>query len=301
MNASSSAHIAVPTSAIVLLGLLAVFWGLNWPIMKIGLSEVSPWIFRTAANLSGALGLFLIARARHLPLTVPREQRKGLLIAALLNMTLWNILVLYGINLMNSGRAAILAYTMPLWATLLSSLFLGEKLTYRAVIALLFGLFAMSLLFFGAADNPIEERILGPLLVVLAAFSWGAGTVAIKYYRFNMPVTVLTAWQHLIGVLPIAVVALVWDTHAMGPIHLLPALCVVYNMTVTAIFCYWAYFKVVSALPVVVSTVGTLMVPVLGVLFNAMIFDEPPIATDYLALSAVVIAVFLVLTRRPVS
>jgi len=280
----------------LLLALLAVFWGLNWPIMKIGLTEIPPWVFRGAASLVGGLGLLGLAWSSRLPLRIPRHELPRLAIAAVLNITLWSILVLYGIDQMNSGRAAILAYTMPLWATLLGVLVLGERLTVRAVIALCLGLFAMSLLFFGG-DGASEKSLLGPSLVVAAAVSWGAGTVAVKHFRFSIPVTVLVAWQHLIGVVPILVVVAVWDRHNVGEVSLLPALCVVYNMTVTAILCYWAYFKVVSHLPVVASTVGTLMVPVIGVLSTAVIFREPPLAADYVSLVAVATAVYLVMTR----
>ncbi|MDX1435091.1 MAG: DMT family transporter [Gammaproteobacteria bacterium] len=281
--------------ALVLLALLAVFWGLNWPIMKIGLTEIPPWVFRALASGVGGLGLLVLARAGRQPLGIPRHELPRLALAALLNITLWNMLILYGIDLMNSGRAAILAYTMPIWASLLGVVVLGEKLTHRAVIALALGIAAMALLFLGGEPGA-ERSLLGPALVVLGAMSWGAGTVAVKHFRFSMPVTVTTAWQHLIGTLPIAVVAAVWDVDNIREVTLGPALCVVYNMTVTAIFCYWAYFKIVNALPIVACTVGTLMVPVLGVLFTALIFRVPPTAQDYVALAAVVGAVFLVLT-----
>jgi drug/metabolite transporter (DMT)-like permease len=226
--------------------------------MKIGLSEIPPWVFRAAANMSGAAGLFLIARLNGLSLRVPQNQIKGLVVASLLNMTIWNIFVFYGVALMNSGRAAILAYTMPLWATLIGTLVLKERLSARAIIALLFGFLGMALLFFGA-DGALQSPSLGPVLVVIAAISWGAGTVAIKYYRFTMPVTVLTAWQHLIGGLPVLLIALIWDVRNIDHPRLLP---------------------------------------VLGVFFTALIFREPPSWIDYTALAAVAAAVFLVLTKK---
>ena len=287
----------IPRSALILLLLLAVLWGVNWPIMKIALSGVSPWVFRSLAGLAGAAGLFLVARLNGYSLRVPRSQWSGLVVAAVLNMSIWNILVLYGIDLMNSGRAAILAYTMPLWASLISVWLLGERLSLRALLALLFGLLGMALLFW--SGDPQQESILGPVLVVLAALSWGAGTVTIKYYAFSLPVTVLTAWLHLLGAVPIVIITLIWDIRSFEMPGLWPALCVFYNMTVTAVFCYWAYFKVVTQLPVVVSTVGTLMVPVLGVFSNASIFQPAPPLADYIALLAVGLAVFLVMTRKP--
>jgi drug/metabolite transporter (DMT)-like permease len=276
-----------------LLGLLALFWGANWPIMKVALGEVPPWVFRALASTSGGAGLLLIAWLGRLPLRVPRREWGRLAIASLLNITVWNILILYGVAMMNSGRAAILAYTMPLWASLFAIFFLGEALTRRRVAALLLGLVGMALLFAGGATR--EEGLLGPALVVVSAVCWGAGTVAVKRFGFSMPVTVFTAWQHLVGVAPIVVVALAWDVHHIGEVTLFPALGVLYNMTVTAVFCYWAYFKIVASLPVAVSTIGTMVVPVIGVFCTALVFATPPAPADYAALTAVICAVYLAL------
>lgn len=295
--ADTSPQYATPT-AIGLLAIIALFWGLNWPIMKIGLSEIPPWVFRASASMVSGLGLFALAKLGGHSLAVPRSQRRGLVFAAVLNMTLWNILVLYGIDLMDAGRAVILAYTMPLWATLVGTLVLREPLGIRAIGGLALGLAGMALLF-SIDAGVLQGNLLGPLLVVVAAFCWGAGTVVIKHARLTVPVTVAVGWQHLIGGLPIALVAVAWDVQNIDTVSLWPVMAVVYNMTITGVLCYWAYFKVVSLLPVVVSTVGTMMVPVIGVFANAVIFQVTPAWVDYTALACVAVAVFLVMTRRP--
>lgn len=288
---------AIPLTAILLLAMIAVLWGFNWPIMKVGLAEIPPWIFRGSASLVSALGLFAIAWMSGSSIRVPRAEWRGLTVASVLNMALWNILVLYGIGLMDAGRAGILAYTMPLWATVFGALVLKERLGPRAMAGLTLGMAGMGLLFWQDIDV-LAGPPLGPILVVLAAMCWGGGTVAIKQANLSVPITVSVGWQHIIGGVPIMIVALTWDLPNMGEVTLWPAMAVVYNMTVTGILCYWAYFKVVSLLPVVASTVGTMMVPVIGVFANAWIFSTSPALFDYLALSCIAGAVFLVMTRR---
>ncbi|WP_420405866.1 DMT family transporter [Nisaea sp.] len=288
----------IPAFAVFLLAMLALLWGLNWPVMKLSLAEYPPFVFRAVAGLSAAVGLFTLARARGLPLRVPRCEWKGLLIVSVLNMSIWNIAVLYGVDLMESGRAAILAYTMPLWASLTGAWLVKERLSIRSMLALGLGLVGMGLLFFGD-ERALSGGPLGPALVLFAAVAWGSGTAAVKYFGFSIPVTVLTGWQQLLGAVPIALIAGLWDyQHMPESVSLWPTMGLVYNMTVTGIFCYWAYFNVVRMLPVVVSTVGTLMVPVMGVVFDAMIFGTVPGLVDYAALAAVVSAVFLVMTRQ---
>ncbi len=288
---------SAPPLAIALLAMLALLWGFNWPIMKVGLLEIPPWVFRASASIVAGAGLFAVAMIGGNSLRVPRSQHRPLFLSAMLNMSLWNILVLYGIDLMDAGRAGILAYTMPLWATVVGMVVLKERQSRRAITGLAIGLAGMALLFSVDADS-LSGGLLGPLLVVAAAFCWGAGTVVVKQAGFTAPVTVIVAWQHLVGAVPIAVVALAWDIHNVGEVTLWPAMAVVYNMTVTGILCYWAFFKVVSLLPVVASTVGTLMVPVIGVFANALMFQVQPQWVDYAALACVAAAVYLVMTRQ---
>jgi drug/metabolite transporter (DMT)-like permease len=286
---------AVPLSAIGLLLLIAVLWGINWPILKVGVSEIPPFAFRTVTGFAAAAGLFLIARLAGQPLAVPRRERVGIVVVAILNMTLWNVFILFGVQAMSSGRAAIIGYTMPLWATLAAFVLVGERLTWKSITALALGLAALGLLFAGDS-RALESGPLGPALVLCGAVAWGIGTGLQKYYAFTMPVTVITAWQQLIGAVPVVVIALAWDVHHLPEEFTLgPILALVYNMTATSIVCYWAFFKVVSMLPVVVSSVGTLLVPVVGVAADALYFRTVPGPVDYIALVLVLAAVVLVM------
>jgi drug/metabolite transporter (DMT)-like permease len=114
---------------LLLLALLSLFWGLGWPAMKVVLGEVRPWTFRTVCLLAGGSGLLALARMAGSGLKVPPEDLKPLLITALVNITGWHILSAHGIARMQAGRAAILAYTMPMWAILLSRLLLREHMS----------------------------------------------------------------------------------------------------------------------------------------------------------------------------
>lgn len=294
--AAPTADGRTPVLAVALLAMIAVLWGFNWPIMKIGLAEIPPWVFRAGASVVSCAGLFLISAIAGHSLRVPPGQWRVLILGGILNITLFNVFVAYGITLMDAGRAGILAYTMPLWATLIGTIVLKERLSGRVLAGLAVGLCGMALLF-SVDAAALTGSALGPLLVIAAAVSWGAGTVAIKQAKLTMPITVAVAWQHLIGVVPIAIVAVAWDWRNVGEVHFWPLMSLAYNMLITGIICYWAYFKVVQMLPVVASTVGTLMVPVIGVFSNELIYGVKPHLVDYTALACVAVAVFLVVVR----
>src|SRR5262249_17880595 len=110
-------------SALALVFLVVLAWGFNWPLLKIAPAAIAPLLFRTWCVAGGAAGLFAIAAAGRHPLAVPRGQWGRLLAVTLFNVTAWNVLVAYGVTLMESGRAAILGFTMPIWGVLLGRWF----------------------------------------------------------------------------------------------------------------------------------------------------------------------------------
>ncbi|MEL0180504.1 MAG: DMT family transporter [Deltaproteobacteria bacterium] len=107
----------------ILLTGIAFGWGLNWEILKTGVEEIPPWVFRGASSLPAGLILLVIAKLGKQSLRIERRDWMALFVASLLNMMLWGVLILYGLTQMTGGRAAVLAFTMPVWAALSDSLF----------------------------------------------------------------------------------------------------------------------------------------------------------------------------------
>jgi drug/metabolite transporter (DMT)-like permease len=107
-----------PPSIITLVVLLALGWGFSWPVMKVVMAEMPPLHFRVLCLAAGAAGLFAIARANRLPIRVPPGAWPRLIAITLFNVAAWNVLAVYGVTFMESGRAAIFAYTFPVWGVL---------------------------------------------------------------------------------------------------------------------------------------------------------------------------------------
>ena len=287
-TAPASPH-TFPQQAVWLLAALTLAWGFNWPVMKIVLTQMAPLHFRTLCLFAGAAGVFLIARGYRLPLTVPEGAWGKLVVISLFNMTGWNILAIYGIPLLESGRAAILGYTMPVWGVILGTFFLGERFTRRRALGVVLGMAGMALLF-GGEMTALGRSPLGATLMVGAAISWAIGTVLMKRWQLPMPASTLTAWQMLIGGVPIVVGALLFEkgTFRFWELSLWPALGVAYNLTVAFVFAQWAWIKIALLAPIGVSTLSTLMIPVVGVFSGMLVLGERPHWTDVAALALVV-------------
>jgi drug/metabolite transporter (DMT)-like permease len=284
----------LPRSLWALLALLTLFWGLNWPMMKMALSELPVWSFRAACVSTGAIGLFAIARAGGLAVRVPQGQWPRLLVTAFFNISLWNVLVAYGLSQLPSGRSAILAYTMPVWVVLLSTFVLRESLTRRRLLGLALGMGAIVLLL-GNELATLKAAPVGALLVLAAALSWSVGTVLMKRYPTQLPTTSFVAWQLALGGLPVVVGALILDWGDWQPISWKPTLGLLYNMFVAFLFCHWAWFKIAAGAPAGVAALSTMMIPVVGVFSGMLVLGEQPGWPEFCALLLVMLALATVL------
>jgi drug/metabolite transporter (DMT)-like permease len=265
----------LPAFGLLLLALLALGWGLNWPIMKIVLRDVPPLTFRGSCLLLGGLGVMLIGRLDGQSWRIPPGAFGKLVLLAATNMVGWNVLMIYGVGLMPSGRAALLGYTMPLWSVAFSVWLLGERLNLRRAVGLALGLAGVAALM-GSYRDQLGAAPLGVLCMLGAAMSWGLGVVLLKRFALKMPTTMLTGWAMLIGAAPVLAAALALEAGEWRAVGLGPGLGFVYNVLVAFMFCYWAWNRIVLMVPVAVSSLSSLITPVIGVLGGMWLLGEQP-------------------------
>ena len=270
----SAATPGLPWIGVGLLVAVSFGWGMSWPMFKIALAEVPLWTFRSLCVGIGGLALLVIARLSGASLHVARGMIGPLLLLSLFNVTGWNLLSVYGVYHLPSGRAAIIAFTMPLWAVIFSALFLNEAITRYKVAGLAIG-FAGLVVLLGDDLLAAQTAPVGALFMLAAAVSWGIGTVLVKYHRFSQPTIVLAGWQLALGGVPIYIGALAFETGEIGPVSLWPLLALLYLIVVCFILCYWAWFKVLTWLPAGVAAYCLLLVPVVGVFSGAVVLGEP--------------------------
>lgn len=286
--------VTIPRAGLLLLGLLSLGWGINWPVMKVVITEIPRLIFRGDSILLASLGLFGIAWLSGQSLRVPAGRWRQLCAMAACNIAGWNMFAIYGLSLLPSGRAAILGYTMPIWSALLSVWFLNEPLTRRRLLGLGLGMAGMALLL-AAEFEKLGSAPSGVLFMLVAANFWAGGLVIYKRDPLPMPITSMTAWQALLGGFPIALAGHTLETVRWGEVGLWPMFGFWYNVFIGLLFCYWAWNKLVQMVPAAVSSLGSLIIPVVGVFSGMLFLDESPHWQDFAALVLVLTAIATVL------
>ncbi len=290
---------ALPPAGFLLVAGITLFWGANWPMMKIALGELPVWSFRSLCLVGGGTGLLLFALLGRLSLRVPRREIGPLLFCALFNVVGWHLFSAYGLSMIEAGRAAIIAFTMPLWATLFGSLLLREALTARKLVGLALGLTGLGILI-GPDLQAIGAAPLGAALMLGAAISWSIGTVLFKRFAWSVPVIVLAGWQVIAGALPVVIGALMIENLPdLETVSNEAILATAYVVALPMVFCQWAYFKLVRIFPASLAAIGTLAIPVVGVFSSAFILGESIGAQEIISLFLVcsALAVVLVLPR----
>jgi len=259
---------------LLLLVLVTLAWGFTWPINKQTITEIPPLTFRAIALLAGSVGILTLARFAGQSLYIPPEHRRRVLALALTNMVGWNVLTIYAIPLLPSGRAALIGYTMPLWSTVLSVWLLGERPTVRRVASLVLGMSGVFVLL-GADLSGMAGAVTGVVLMLGAAVSWALGVVLLKRFALPIPTAALTGWMMLLAGVPIAAGAIALEHDRWHPVSTSAALGMVYSVVVALMFSSWAWNRVVLMVPVAVSSVSSLATPVVGVLSGMWLLDEP--------------------------
>jgi drug/metabolite transporter (DMT)-like permease len=284
--------------AVFPIAILTLVWGFNWPVLKLGVMELAPLTFRGLTLPFAALGMLVIARLAGDGVRIPREWWSRVAILALFNITGWNAFVLFGVQQMPAGRSAIIAFTMPIWATLTGSLVLHEPLSRRKLVGLALGTAGLALLL-GEEVHVVRDSPFGALMILAAAISWAIGTVLLRKWQPPAAQNTLSGWMMLAGWLPLALAAPLFDHQPLATtLASLSArgwFAIVYNIFLAGTIAHWAWFTLARTLPVAASSLSSLPVPVVGVFSGIVLLGERPGVQEWLALGLVVLALFVVL------
>ncbi|MPZ08818.1 MAG: EamA family transporter [Kiloniellaceae bacterium] len=269
-----------PVIARLLLVAVVILWGVNWPVMKIGVQAMPPVWFATARMVLGAATLFaLLAVLGRLSLPTRRDLPVILTVGAL-QMGAFLALVNIALQQVDAGRSAVLAYTTPLWVTPAAIVLLGERPNAGKLLGLALGLAGVAVLF-----NPLgfdwsaPAVLIGNALLLAAAFSWSIALLHVRVHKWDSSPLQLAPWQMMLAVPPLALLS--WLTEDWSQIQWTGSLGLVlaYNGPLATAFCFWAVVSVTRALPAITTSLSLLAVPVTGVAASALFLGEPATAT----------------------
>jgi len=257
------------------LAITSVGWGFNWPVTKYLLSELPPLTMRGATGVIGASLLALLAILRGQSLRVPRELWPRLVLAAFLNVACWMTLMGLALLWLPASEAALIAYTMPVWASVLAWPILGERPNLLRVISLAMAFAGLAAIMGGNGFAASAAKLPGIIMALGGAIGFAVGTVLAKKLPLNLPPLSAAAWQIGIGCLPVAIVGLFVEKADVAALSNLGWILIVYSTVIQFCVAYVSWFAALARLPASVAAIGTMAVPVIGVIASAVALHEP--------------------------
>ncbi len=279
---------------LIILVLLTLVWGLNWPIMKLGVTDYPPLSFRALSIWLGipvlALGLVVLK----VPFRVPRQHWLALLWLAATNMFVWHVCIILAVKTLSSGRAAILGYTMPIFSAVIGTLVFSAVLSRRGWLGVGAAAVGVALLlwheFTGLSGKPA-----GVALALVAAATWALGTQLLRRTRIDVPTLTISFWMTVMTAIVISLLSITFEQPQWKPPSSTTWWAIGYNAVLIFGYAHAAWFYLARGLPPVASTLSVMFIPVLGVFSGALWLGEVLHWQDWAAVVLMVVAIASVL------
>ncbi len=279
---------------LMLLVALTLVWGLNWPIMKLGIADYPPLTFRAISMWFGlpVLGLALVALK--VPFRVARAHWRELFWLAAANMFFWHACIILAVGQLTSGRAAILGYTMPIFSALIGAWLFRDRLSPRGWLGVCAAALGVLLLlwheFTGMSGKP-----LGVLLALVAASTWALGTHLLRRTKIPAQTLTLSFWMTVQATLVMTLLAVLFEQPRWRMPPPATGWAIAFNAVLIFGFAHATWFFLARSLPPVASTLSVMLIPVLGVFSGALWLGEVLHWQDWAAVALMLVALGSVL------
>ena len=264
--------------------LVTLAWGLNFPITKLGLRAIDPFVLTGLRFALAALPWVFFIKRPAVPFAYVAAY------GVIFGLGMWGV-INYGIQLGVSPGIASLLIQLSVFFTLGWGCVLFKE-TIRGVqwagaFLALIGLAGI------IANQQGEHAVLGVLMIVFSALAWSIGNVIIKTSGVK-EIFSFMVWASLFPPIPLFLMA--WWVHGNAAFVSLPT-----NLDRTAVwsllfqvylathFAYWGWNTLLKAYPVSTVAPLSLLIPVFGVASSMLILGER-VGTANLVFVAVIIS-----------
>jgi drug/metabolite transporter (DMT)-like permease len=269
------------------MGSVSLVWGLNWVVMKVALDDVGAIQFAAVRLWLAVAFLFGCIAVLRRPWRVAHPWTLG--VTGLFQTGITTGLTLWALSAGSAGKNAVLCYTMPFWVLLLAWPLLGERPTRRQWIALALAAGGLVLLVAGGVGGTLAD-----LAATGAGLSWALGIVLTKRLQSAAATDpfAYAAWQTTVGAIVLGLVAIaVPEAPANWTPRVLGALA--YNALLVYGLMWILWFWVLQRLEAGVASLGTLAVPLCGVLAGVALLGERPTALEWTGMALTLSALAL--------
>jgi drug/metabolite transporter (DMT)-like permease len=276
---------------------LGFMWGSSYLFIKLAVNDFGTFTLVALRLLVGAILLWTVVRVAGQEL--PRERRiyGHLLVMAIINITIPFLLITWAEQSVESSLAAILTSPVPLFAIVLSSLFLAdEPMRVNGVVGLIVGFVGVVIITSGGLTGQ-GSSIAGEVALLGAAFSYACGAVYSRRNVRGLPPMIPAVFQVTFAAIITGILAMLFE----HPWTDRPSTEAIFSILWLGILgsglAYLCLFRLFAAWGATRTTLVAYVIPVVGIVLGYLVLAEPVDARIIVGTGLVVAGVGLVNSR----
>ena len=285
--------------AIVLLFILTLLWGFNYPAIKYSNQGVSP-VFASAIRsvIASICGIVYCIRKGEKLFHTDIRLFHGFIVGLLFGLEF--ACIYFGMLYTDAARSVVFVFLSPFVVAVGAHFFLkGDRLTFLKGLGLILAFAGIFIVFGGRPKTAKPTMFIGDLLEITAGFLWGTTTLYIKKFMAEKVHPIHTFLYQLFFSIPILfVVSLILEPKWIYRIDSSIVLSLLYQSFIVAFISYFVWFKLIHEYSVSRLSAFTFFTPIFGVLFGILFLSEEFTLSLMVSLPMVSLGIFFVNWRR---
>ncbi len=284
---------------IAVLLVLALIWGANMAMIKIGARELAPLFMAGLRSLVASICLYVWMKVKGISLFPSRRVLFHGIVVGLLFGTEFGF-VYVGLEHTLASRTYVLLYTAPFFVALEAHFLLeGDRLSTWKSAGLLMAFAGVVALFVKKLSPFSANTLPGDLMALVAGALWGSTTVYIKKYLSHRTVPLQTLfYQVLFSAPPLFLMSIVLENPIVSGFSLLTGFSVFYQCIVVAFLSYLVWFELVHRYPVSLLHAFSFFTPIFGVFLSGVLILGERMSPSLVVALALVSTGMVLVNRR---
>lgn len=292
----------IPSKVLIILAFIAIYiiWGSTYLLNKIAVTELPAFFLASIRFFSSSILLFGLAKVTGAKIKISKRQLLNSLIVGFLFMVSGNGIFVWALKYLDSGFAALLASTHPLFVLILMRLIDQKKMKRKSIIGVALGIIGMYLLVSQKELVTDEDTLIGILMIFVCVIGWSYASVFVSKADLPKSPLVSTGYQMAIASVLLAIISFTLGEAWTSP--LLWSFDVKWAMFLLVIFGSIVAFTAFNYLLKQVSTekvaTSSYVNPIVALILGWYVLDEQLTTQSIIAAIILLAGVYFITSRK---
>jgi drug/metabolite transporter (DMT)-like permease len=276
---------------------LGFMWGSSYLFIKLAVDDFGTFTLVALRLVVGALLLWAVVRIAHQPLPRDRRTYGHLLVMAIINITIPFLLITWAEQSVESSLAAILTSPVPLFAIVLSAIFLAdEPMRVNGVVGLIVGFIGVVIITSRGLTGS-GSSVTGEIALLGAAFSYACGAVYSRRNVRGLAPMIPAVFQVTFAAIITSTVALLFEHPWTASPDAEAIFSILWLGILGSGLAYLAVFRLFAHWGATRTTLVAYLIPVVGITLGYLVLQEPVDARIVFGTALVIAGIGLVNSR----